>query len=428
MTKLLKVNLEVFWDSIFRFVYDPENKELKVNWDFIHDLIQIIGSDEFHVYKVEITIYFEAWLYSTYSSNAKKDITDLNELVTDSFFVFIKLILKKYIESPDFNSFASEDEIEIFVNLLRSVKENVRISLGFLKGNSALDEVSKLDERLTQLLNNQKDDFEKKLNDMNKHAVEQMTSMVSDAKKKTNDVYRGVQSKLESQSQKTAEQSITILGIFVGVVMVFFGGFSILEGTIQGMTKATPYRLYFTMLAYGGIMYNIVVLMFFLISRIIEKPITCSCHSFREDDSSVDDARSKADRTVQKTSDEDNNGTVDHEKKPDKKSKTVIVRSRSSDTVNCKKCISALRNRRNICRIRHTLPYVYWGNVFIIAGLGFIFGLKCYSNEDSPLRIELLQFVRAITIPFFVMSLGNMLGYAIKKDRKSPNNEKSTNN
>ena len=94
MTKLLKVNLEVFWDSIFRFVYDPENKELKVNWDFIHDLIQIIGSDEFHVYKVEITIYFEAWLYSTYSSNAKKDITDLNELVTDSFFVFIKLILK----------------------------------------------------------------------------------------------------------------------------------------------------------------------------------------------------------------------------------------------------------------------------------------------------------------------------------------------
>lgn len=63
--------------------------------------------------------------------------------------------------------------------------------------------------------------------------------------------FQKAENDIQEQSQKITETSTAVLGVFVGVVMVFFGGFTILENAISGMGTLSVYRISFTMLLFG---------------------------------------------------------------------------------------------------------------------------------------------------------------------------------
>lgn len=162
-------------------------------------------------------------------------------------------------------------------------------------------------------------------------------------------------------ARKNIEISVTILGVFVGVVMVFFGGFSILTNAISEMTTATSYRITFTMIAFGGILYNVVILLFFLICRITSRSIACKCYNYEL-----------------------------NEENP------IRLGNLEDDFVDnkCRYC-TLLKHKRfkGICRIRRIYPYIYWGNVIIVALILFVFGLKFLANENNPLNLTLRQII-----------------------------------
>ncbi len=199
---------------------------------------------------------------------------------------------------------------------------------------------------------------------------------------------KSLKEKLKNQAQKSAESSITILGIFVGIVMVFFGGFTILENAIEGMQKASSYRLYFTMLLFGAIMYNVVILLFFLISRITEKPVTCRCH------------RAPGYGSL----------SGDGEK--------VFREITRNDCFNCQYRVK----NKGLCRIKNTLPYVYWGNLVIIMGLSFMFFMRVFrdnSNLGKFTCCQLLLSFLIVVIEFLIACGISKLGNASQKTKQN---------
>ncbi len=164
-----------------------------------------------------------------------------------------------------------------------------------------------------------------------------------------------------------------------------------MENAIESMQKSSMYRLYFTMLSFGGIMYNVVILLFFLISRIIEKPMTCRCYKLPSHDPS--DAMS---------------------------SQNIILEVSRNDCYNCQ----YRAHFRGICRVKHTLPYIYWGNAVIITGLIFIFFLKLFSSKSDPYNINLHQLIFSSVISLVVLSAFFIVGIVHKKPKSERNNIK----
>ncbi len=178
---------------------------------------------------------------------------------------------------------------------------------------------------------------------------------------------------VKDQSKKLSETSISVLGIFVGVVMVFFGGFAILENAIEGMSTATPYRLAITMLLFGGILFNIVILLFFLVGKLTQKTIICDCYRFIPNEHIVKDYFFK----LRDENDDDNYKKASI----DSYLENAINISKTSIKRDCSQCMSA-RKFVNMCRARHLLPYAYWGNVVILVLAIFVFFMYAFHTLD----------------------------------------------
>lgn len=300
---------------------------------------------------------------------------------------------KKYTESEDLSSFSLENIVGLnyfdklmtiinnsfddsFKNATPSYRakanQQAAILLDMLKLSLqiVLDNLGLINFKASEaVLNAQKIEKLSQLNDSiteNISGIEKKIKDCDDKIKDDEEKVNEIDEKINKLSQENAQSSITILGIFVGIVMVFFGGFTILENTITSMANSTPYRLYFTMLAFGGIMYNVVVILFFLISRMINKPITCVCYKNNMSTPSTNDCF-------------------------DCKSRKILI---------------------GACRIKHTLPYIYWGDFIIATGLAFIAGLKFFANPENVLQLNLKQFLFASILPIIIIVFAYFLGRA----------------
>lgn len=84
---------------------------------------------------------------------------------------------------------------------------------------------------------------------------------------------------LEESIKKINIESITILGIFSGMVMAFFGGFGFLSEVLKNMHQVSKYRLTFITLIIGFIFFNTFFLLIYYIGKIVDKPIRNKCLS-----------------------------------------------------------------------------------------------------------------------------------------------------
>lgn len=385
-----------FWNIIFNYlienqsdgVYDSEQLLEDFDKEQVPDSIMEYFRGEnknFNETESEVILTFEAWLYLIYANIATdKDQNQYpDDLFNNDFFlIMIQSLVVKNIRNVNGNIHSTKFNNRVLrvVTHLNLVYDKVINSISFIQLKNSINDVNNWERNMEESLNLQT----RKLNNQVRKARK---SFKKKAKKST-DKIRKIKKKIDKQSEKAAESSITILGIFVGIVMVFFGGFTILENAIEGMQKASPYRLYFTMLLFGSIMYNVVILLFFLVSRITEKPVTCRCH------------RAPGYGSL----------SGDGEK--------VFREITRNDCFNCQYRVK----NKGLCRIKNTLPYVYWGNLVIIMGLSFMFFMRVFrdnSNLGKFTCCQLLLSFLIVVIEFLIACGISKLGNASQKTKRN---------
>lgn len=264
--------------------------------------------------------YYEHVLYKTLKCNFNKVITSLppeNENIHISI-----VALQRYL-SICFNAFG-QDSMYMRIRDYSNNLERYKVQLDALstQQNEILIKHAELGKRQTN--------YEDQQIAIKKQQTELATAIetaVSDANES-----------IAQQAQKVAESSITILGIFVGIVMVFFGDFSILSSAAAGLFDAPIYRLAIVLISFSAVLFNIIILLFYLISKLTQKSMGNACPYM----------------TAQ----------------------------------GCKDCSNCAHKPQlyELCRLRSTLPYVYWGNAVIVLLLIFTFCMYLFSG----LRVELV--------------------------------------
>lgn len=176
-------------------------------------------------------------------------------------------------------------------------------------------------------LNTKHSDLDQKQNIITKQQAE-----IESKQKAIDDAIKNANESIAQQAQKVAESSITILGIFVGIVMVFFGDFSILSSAAAGLFDAPIYRLAIVLISFSAVLFNIIILLFYLISKLTQKSMGNACPYM----------------TAQ----------------------------------GCKDCSNCAHKPQlyELCRLRSTLPYVYWGNAVIVLLLIFTFCMYLFNG------------------------------------------------
>lgn len=77
-------------------------------------------------------------------------------------------------------------------------------------------------------------------------------------------------------------QSITILGIFSGIVMAFTGGLSFIASSLQNINVISKYRLIFVILLLAAAIFNIIFMLIYVIGKLTNKYIGSKCNCNNE--------------------------------------------------------------------------------------------------------------------------------------------------
>lgn len=331
-----------------------------------------------------IDMWFQRWLYTklqktAVASTANKNNVIVFERVGDKFFFTIRFFLAQHIgdlDSKDYDVEKVRTAVKMFTNRLQNVFELVKASTAFLNYRPAVEKsAAELKQNTDAVLKSVKKDLEK-IKTANQTSFDEYVTKLKGT----------TEEELNSIIKHSSESSITILGIFVGVVMVFFGGFTVLENAIDGLTGTSFYRLYFTMLLFGGMLYNTVILLFFLIGRVTDRSIACKCHKTNAD--------------------------------------------------KCSECEHRVASHK-LCALQNKFPYIYWVDMLILLGMIFIVVLYysdkyIQSAKFLPMVCAafgvLLVFLSGLIFELFALA-GRLLANCIEKGfKKSPKSTKSSEN
>lgn len=83
--------------------------------------------------------------------------------------------------------------------------------------------------------------------------------------------------KVDEKLEKNSISSITALTIFSAVILAFVGGFSFETGMLQGLSKASDFRLTFFVTMTGFVLFNTIFMLMYLVSKMTGKRISTQC-------------------------------------------------------------------------------------------------------------------------------------------------------
>ena len=89
--------------------------------------------------------------------------------------------------------------------------------------------------------------------------IDEISKSAKKLKKKVNNVY---------------SQFVSILGIFTAIVIVFFGGISVFSDVLTNIHLAKWYQIGFGLSFVGIIMFDIIFMFLYILSRIVDTPIS----------------------------------------------------------------------------------------------------------------------------------------------------------
>lgn len=110
-----------------------------------------------------------------------------------------------------------------------------------------------------------------------KDSLKETENQLLKAQKDLNDTQRYIKG-LEEKLRNSETQSITILGIFTGIVMTFTGGLSFTTSTLQTMNEASKYRLVFIILIVAATIFNIIYMLIYSIGKMNGTYIGSNCN------------------------------------------------------------------------------------------------------------------------------------------------------
>lgn len=205
----------------------------------------------------------------------------------------------KFISNEEVNDILDRIEKKNFKGLEKKIIKGDKVKynymLTYIKGkdietrSKLLDNADKyidthkdIDEKLMRILNHillevpRVDDMEflsresSKLSKMNRDIKKELRSQ--------KDTFKDHESKMEGMQN----QFISILGIFAAIILTFFGGISILGSVLNNINAISKYRLIFVVLLIGFVMFNIIYMLLYAISKLTGKFISVKVNSCRE--------------------------------------------------------------------------------------------------------------------------------------------------
>ncbi len=366
---------------------------LKENFSTVCSFLKKVTDEEknIYIYYDVISSVFLEWMYSELSDCQSSDNPSLQEtnflekinaeyfeVIQGIFLVLylmvigkIDLINKEEDSSSKIENLFPEafyEAIEYIITKLKLEKNLLEANRSHIVSGGAFRTAT--NKTVTNALDKYSKEKESEINELTKKMISDINisgdirekSLLNSISNKEVALSRRIDKKGEELNRKAVETSMTVLGVFVGVVMVFFGGFAILENTISGINNVSVYRLYFTMLMFGLILFNVVIILFYLISRITERSIACMC-----------------------------------------------PKNKTNECSNCK----IAKRLKFICRFKNTMPYVYWGNIAMISGLVFIFFLKEFSPKNVAAPDFRFQTLPALGLTVSIVALFFVIQHVI---------------
>ncbi len=197
------------------------------------------------------------------TGNAKKATSGITE--DSEFQNFLDLICKKYdensrkreiVELINIHLLSEINDLSSEVNITSMNAYNA-ISTTFLNDiNSATSNVSGISESVKQ--------NEKKISNLMKIVNE----TAEQSSKKTRKLFNNFSEKLNAAERKSHESSITILGIFSAIVLVFNATVGFYQAAIEAFSDASLYKILFILIIIGIILTNVLMGLFCYLEKI----------------------------------------------------------------------------------------------------------------------------------------------------------------
>lgn len=86
-----------------------------------------------------------------------------------------------------------------------------------------------------------------------------------------------MEEKISEKIENNNNQSITILGIFAGIVMAFTGGLSFIASSMQHINAISKYRLIFIIILLSMVMFNTIFMLIYTIGKLTNRYVGSKC-------------------------------------------------------------------------------------------------------------------------------------------------------
>lgn len=111
--------------------------------------------------------------------------------------------------------------------------------------------------------------------------VGEFENRFGEAEKRTNDLKKATE-KTKKKVKNLYSQFISVLGIFTAIVIVFFGGASIFSDVLINIHQAKWYQIGFSIAFVGLVLFDIIFMLLYILSKFMETPICTKEGSARE--------------------------------------------------------------------------------------------------------------------------------------------------
>ena len=185
-----------------------------------------------------------------------KDIIDKNEIVGDTIpYSFITEYLRALDDEARVDFY---DKTKIFKDKLNKDYKSTN--------NKTCENINKILENA--LLESKRVSEYDKLEVQFNKSNEQIRISRDETRKNTE-----LLNKYEEKMDKMQSEFISILSIFSAVIIAFFGGINLLGSALSNIDSTNRYRLIIVVTLIGFIMFNVIFMLLYSISRIINKSI-----------------------------------------------------------------------------------------------------------------------------------------------------------
>ncbi|WMJ78492.1 MULTISPECIES: hypothetical protein [unclassified Sedimentibacter] len=214
--------------------------------DNLIDLIKLISTEKFDIASVieQLEIIYQDDYRHSYADIAGV-VLNLNDDEAD----ILSLTLEQMYDTVGTGS----DKVHLSEKLFK-LKDHVNLEITRLRYLKKYDEEGYI--------------ISKKLEE-----VESKSHKISNDYEELNNSIKDSQTKLSNINS----MSITVLGIFSGIVMAFFGGISFTGTVITNMAGVSIYRLTFIILLVGFILFNSIFLLLYFVAKLVESSVGSKC-------------------------------------------------------------------------------------------------------------------------------------------------------